>query len=65
MGELEKALAGLKERLIALRGRSGVWEGRLSSSALSTAVACFALRVFDSKKYASLIDKGIEWIVAN
>jgi len=60
---LERTLNALKEQLVQSRNSAGFWEGRLSGSALSTAVAVFALSLVDKPKYASLIEKGIDWLI--
>ena len=44
---------------------SAGWQGKLSSSALSTATAVFALAVVDKEKYNSLIYKGLDWLRDN
>jgi len=62
---LERTLMALKERLARARNSPGLWEGRLSGSALATAVAVFALSLVDKPKYASLIEKGIDWLIDN
>jgi squalene-hopene/tetraprenyl-beta-curcumene cyclase len=41
------------------------WEGKLSSSALSTAVAVIALRITDEKKYADVIYFALDWLKAH
>jgi squalene-hopene/tetraprenyl-beta-curcumene cyclase len=43
---LDQTLANARERLLAARGPHGHWEGELSSSALSTATALFALHMY-------------------
>ena len=48
--------------LLAERGPGGVWAGRLSSSALSTATAVIALSVLDAPGHAGLIRRGLEWL---
>jgi squalene-hopene/tetraprenyl-beta-curcumene cyclase len=62
---LQATIAVLRERLLAARGPQGYWEGRLSSSALSTATAVFALAVADREKHSSLIDRGLQWLCQN
>ncbi|MBN2137532.1 MAG: hypothetical protein JW720_06980 [Sedimentisphaerales bacterium] len=62
---LDKTLEALKEELIRSRQPGGCWQGRLSSSALATAVAVFALSRVDRSKYASLIEKGVGWLAEN
>ena len=62
---LDKTLTALKERLVRARQPDGCWRGRLSGSALSTAVAVFALSLVDKSGHASLINKGIDWLIDN
>jgi len=62
---LEHTLAALTGRLLRYRVAEGHWEGQLSSSALSTATAAFALAVVDKAKYESLICKGLDWLCQN
>ncbi len=59
---LEDTLTALTDRLLRYRVAEGHWEGQLSSSALSTATAAFALAVVDRPKYESLIYKGLDWL---
>ena len=54
-----------QDRILARRNDQGYWEGKLSSSALSTATAVTALAVCDAKKYRVLIDQGIQWLNDN
>ncbi|MCP4712470.1 MAG: squalene--hopene cyclase [Planctomycetes bacterium] len=51
--------------LLALRGEHGHWEGELSSSALSTATAVFALGMVDRNQFGSLIERGFEWLAGH
>ncbi|HOV78150.1 MAG TPA: prenyltransferase/squalene oxidase repeat-containing protein, partial [Sedimentisphaerales bacterium] len=62
---LEETIAALRDKLLAARGSHGHWEGRLSSSALSTATAVFALAVADRARYRSLVDRGLLWLCEN
>jgi len=62
---LSETISTLRERLLAARGPEGHWEGHLSSSALSTATAVFALATVDRGKYSSLVDRGLQWLRAN
>ncbi len=62
---LDKMLQALKERLLRARNSYGFWEGRLSGSALSTAVAAFALALANKRKYALLISKAVAWLIGN
>ncbi|RPJ31461.1 MAG: squalene--hopene cyclase, partial [Planctomycetaceae bacterium] len=59
---LHTTIAALRERLLAARNPQGFWEGHLSSSALSTATAVFALATADSEKHRSLIERGLHWL---
>lgn len=47
------------------RMENGVWRGKLSSSALSTAVAAFALAELDGKRYSPRISRGLDWLRRN
>ena len=62
---LEATIAALRGKLLAARGPQGYWEGRLSSSALSTATAVFALAVAERDKHSSLIGLGLRWLCEN
>jgi squalene-hopene/tetraprenyl-beta-curcumene cyclase len=62
---LDRTVTLLKARLLQSRTPAGCWQGQLSSSALSTATAVFALAMVDKTKYNSLICKGLEWLSAN
>jgi len=62
---LDRTLMALKERLVRARRSGGCWQGRLSGSALATAVAVFALSLADKPQYESLIEKGIDWLIDN
>jgi len=66
---LERTLGAARERLLALRAPAGHWEGELSSSALSTAVASWALAVVGrerkSAEHAALVRGGLDWLAAN
>ena len=59
---LQTAIAALRKRLLAARNPQGFWEGHLSSSALSTATAVFALATVDGEKHRSLIEHGLRWL---
>jgi squalene-hopene/tetraprenyl-beta-curcumene cyclase len=62
---LKKSLNKLIKRLLDSRTSEGYWQGRLSSSALSTATAVFALGVVDKKKYQPQIQRGLNWLCEN
>jgi len=55
----------LASRLLAKRTASGNWEGHLSSSALSTAVASLALRQIDPASHAERIGRALDWLSAH
>jgi squalene-hopene/tetraprenyl-beta-curcumene cyclase len=62
---LEKNLQQLKKRLLDSRSHESFWQGRLSSSALSTATAVFALGTIDGEKYNSQIRNSLSWLCNN
>ena len=62
---LEIATGNLVRRLLDARNQNGHWEGRLASSALSTATAVVALSLADRKKFDDLIQSGVEWLAAH
>jgi len=55
----------LDDHIISLRNEKGSWDGQLSSSALSTAVAVFALWKYDKRKYDFQINQGLNWLASN
>jgi squalene-hopene/tetraprenyl-beta-curcumene cyclase len=70
---LHELLGNARQRLCELRGSHGHWEGELASSALSTATAVTALRLYlqarpqaaapsDEARLAALIDEGRAWL---
>lgn len=61
----ERTLDRLRRRLMECRKSGGPWEGKLSSSALSTATAVCALYLADREKHANLIRSGLSWLEAN
>ena len=48
--------------LLASRNSRGVWEGELSSSALSTATAMFAFHMIDPFRFQPEISKAAQWL---
>jgi len=60
--KLRGTVAALRGKLLALREPEGHWVGHLSSSALSTATAAFALAQVDRAQYRGLIDRGLVWL---
>lgn len=55
----------LEDKIISFRNDKAVWTGYLSSSALSTAVATFALWSANSEKNRTLVKNGLNWLVEN
>lgn len=54
----------LRQALLAKRGANGLWEGKLSASAVAAATAVCALEIADPVKYASLIDRARAFLLA-
>ncbi|WP_395753081.1 prenyltransferase/squalene oxidase repeat-containing protein [Prosthecobacter sp.] len=65
MDALDSAIANTQAHLDALRNASGHWEGRLSSSALSTATAIVALALVDRVKHSAHVGAGAQWLCEN
>ncbi len=59
---VDAVLDDVVRRLLDARDETGRWQGRLSSSALSTAVAAFALAKVDAVRHRSLIEGGLKWL---
>ena len=69
-GDLERVRREVREEILARRDGRGAWRGRLSSSALATAVACVALELATRRRGRSrrtdhLIRRGLDWLAAN
>lgn len=62
---LRDAHAAAVEALLSHRTAEGNWEGRLSSSALSTAVAAFALHRAAGGRKARAVARALDWLVAH
>ena len=62
MNPADKTLETTRDRLLAELGPDGCWEGNLSSSALATALASFALLSAGREETAL---RGLEWIASN
>jgi len=62
---LTRRLELLRARLLQSRSAGGYWQGKLSSSALATATAVFALATVNKTKYSTLIERGLSWLAAN
>lgn len=57
--EIDQAIQNARQRLLAELLPEGRWEGELSSSALATAVASFALK---SAGRTGLAERGFQWL---
>lgn len=67
-GPLDRTIATLTARLLDRRTSAGHWEGRLASSALSTATATIALMLeqrASGHDRRPLIRSGVAWLIAN
>jgi squalene-hopene/tetraprenyl-beta-curcumene cyclase len=65
---LDRTIDTLTARLLERRTAGGHWEGRLASSALSTATATVALMLeqrASGHDRRSLIRSGLAWLIAN
>ncbi len=63
MMQIDEMIEALRKRLLEKRPADGaIWRGELSSSAISTSVAVFALYMVDKEKYASHIQRGAAWL---
>ncbi|MCC6395268.1 MAG: squalene--hopene cyclase [Bryobacterales bacterium] len=60
--EMHATYARLVERLLSARTAEGHWEGRLASSALSTATAVIAMFLADREAHAAAVQCGLEWL---
>lgn len=58
-------LISTRRRLLQEREAGGHWNGQLSSSALSTAVALFALAQVDASAHAEAVEAGLLWLARN
>ncbi len=59
---LKKSIERLQGILLDARTDEGYWEGYLSSSALATATAVFALSMVDRTRYELQIEGGLKWL---
>jgi len=62
---LNRTIVALRERLLAAKNAQGHWVGYLSSSALSTATAVFALARVDAARHGRRIERGLCWLCEN
>lgn len=63
--DLRQAHAAAVDALLSRRVARGYWQGRLSSSALSTAVAAFALAQAGGQACEPLVARALDWLAAN
>ena len=63
--DILKTYSITSNKLLSEMNSQGYWEGELSSSPLSTAVASFALSCIDIEKYSSQINHGLTWLASN
>lgn len=67
VNSFEETLANARRALVDARNGEGHWEGELSSSALSTATAVFALALgrirTSAPAHDALISRGYDWLV--
>ncbi len=59
---LQDAIKALENRLLAARCHAQHWRGHLSSSALSTAVAAYALSQVDPQVHRDHIRRAMQWL---
>lgn len=59
---VNEMIEDITRKLLQKRPPGGIWRGRLSSSAISTSVAIFALYQIDPDTYEPYIRKGAEWL---
>jgi squalene-hopene/tetraprenyl-beta-curcumene cyclase len=64
LAHIEEMTDALSRQLKAKRSPGDIWRGKLSSSAISTAVSVFALYKTDRERYAGLIRDGVRWLRA-
>jgi squalene cyclase len=61
--QLQNQYKTLIDLLIREQNQEGFWTGKLSSSALATAVAITALKIKGSADYKAKIEKGLDWLL--
>lgn len=59
---LRETYRAAREELLSLRTDGGWWEGELSASALSTAVAASALSVKEPGAHADILNRALDWL---
>lgn len=63
VADIRRTYASALRYLAAAYDHTGFWPGRLSSSALSTAVATFALARIDREAHREQIGAGLRWLI--
>ena len=61
--KIQTMLDDATQRLLSMRRADGMWQGHLSSSAISTSVSVFALSVINHEEYAHEIRQGTSWLL--
>ena len=61
--QIDEIIQALSQELKERRKAGGLWRGELSSSAISTSVALFALHTADKNRFAKLIDRSSDWLI--
>ena len=65
-GLVEETLRNARQTLLDARTAAGHWEGKLSSSALSTATAVFALSLDETRAdLRPLVQRGLHWLMTH
>lgn len=62
---IDEMITALTRELKSKRMPDGIWRGKLSSSAISTSVAIFALHLIDKDAHQHHIDGGTAWLHQN
>ena len=62
LAQIDSALASLTRRLMGLRTAGLWWEGELSSSALATATAVWALHYCEPEQSRDVVAGGLAWL---
>lgn len=65
LSRAQAALANATRLLLESRNDRDHWVGELSSSALSTATALFALHLCSDPRHRDLVNRGVAWLIAH
>jgi squalene-hopene/tetraprenyl-beta-curcumene cyclase len=65
LSDLDQTIQNMREHLLRERVPAGHWEGRLATSALSTATAVAALSLTDASAHDARIREGLDWLAAH